>query len=130
MAASAETEAMWIGRTLSLWLALWGTGAQAFYMSGADLMDRIRADERATESSALVGIDILHSGQLYGFVAATFDTATVTATICPAQQRDLSEVVDVVSRWMKANPQETSQPAATLVMRALRAAYPCRQQGR
>lgn len=88
--------------------------AHAQFFSGNDLHERMNNDTPVARSIAL------------GYVGGVLDSH-IGSDICPPQQVQLGQAVDVVRRWLAANPDKRHLSAAVITFHALRLSWPCKE---
>lgn len=68
----------------------------------------------------------IDTGIFWGYVAGLADLS-YGVTICPDQNVRLSQSAAVVKKYLAENPQAWNLPASTLVLSALKGAFPCKK---
>lgn len=104
-------------KLLLITLAVTTTAAQAEFISGNDLFNKINSDAFADRGFAL------------GFITGVSD-ALEDVLICAPTGATTGQARDVVLQHLRINPQTRHQGAAFLVVEALGRAWPCRQKGK
>jgi hypothetical protein len=94
--------------------------ARAEYVSGNELFDRCSAPHSAAESNCL------------GFVLGVADTVVayqvnpkVLQQVCIPSSATAEQLLDVVRKYLVANPEQRGWTATLLVFNALLSAFPC-----
>ena len=88
--------------------------AHAQFFTGNDLHERINSELVSSRSLAL------------GYVGGVLD-AFLGSDICPPQQVQLGQALDVVKRWLAANPDKRHLSASVITFHALRLSWPCKE---
>lgn len=89
--------------------------AHAQFFNGNDLHDRMNDDAVTAKAIAL------------GYVGGVLDSY-IGIDICPPSQVQLGQAVDVVKRWLAANPDKRHLSAAIITFHSLRLAWPCKKE--
>lgn len=97
--------------------SLFGSGVRAEFYSGNELYQRLQSESLIEKSVAL------------GFVAGVADTME-GILVCAPDFATVGQARDVVLRHLVLNPQSRHKTAAALAVDALRAAWPCRREGK
>jgi hypothetical protein len=72
--------------------------------------------------------DLFNLGLCYGFIMGTLETGNDGKTFClPPFGITNGQVYDIVARYLDAHPDQLRTYAATLVLVALGASFPCRR---
>jgi Rap1a immunity proteins len=104
-------------KLLLITLAVTTTAAQAEFISGNDLLNRLNSEGFADRGFAL------------GYIAGVSD-ALEDILVCAPTGSTTGQARDVVWQHLRTNPQSRHQGAALLVVEALQRAWPCRQKGK
>jgi Rap1a immunity proteins len=95
----------------------------AGFWDGNELVKNLREGyERAERHDP--NTNWLHDGLYTGFVVGVFDANS--ESFCRPDGVSVRQISTIVEDYLNAHPEQWSQPAHMLVMRALRAAFPCR----
>lgn len=109
-----------LAMSLTLCIAL---PARAAWKTAGDLVEGARMNLPTASSN-----DPNHSwwkdGTFYGYVFGVFDANE--DSLCVPENTKAFTVRSVVALYILNHPEQWSDPAAVVVMRALRAAFPCR----
>jgi len=72
--------------------------------------------------------DLFDVGLCYGFIMGTVETRNDGKTFCiPARGVTKRQIYDIVVRYLARHPEQLNAYAATLVLVAVAASYPCRR---
>ena len=72
--------------------------------------------------------NLFELGQCYGFIIGTLETGNDGRTFCiPSRGVTNGQIYDVVIRHLNAHPEQLQTFAATLVLVAVGASFPCRR---
>lgn len=109
---------------LAFGLALSYTVASASFVDGYRLKKWSDASDRVQHGSNLP-LDFAGESYLIGYVSGVSDIGDGLAFCSPVNAR-LGQLMGVVRKHLLANPEKWDQPAGTLVVEALRQAFPCK----
>jgi hypothetical protein len=96
---------------------LWGDGYQLKELADAD--DRI-------EIGNTQPADYQKVGSLTGFVVGVHD-AVDGILVCTPNQVKVGQIVGMVKKYVRENPDKWNRAASTLVINALSSAFPCKK---
>jgi hypothetical protein len=99
--------------------------AQAGYYRGLQLKEWADADDRSRQTNPQC-TDFQESSTLHGYVIGVYDTVAGLSVCVPAGVSGV-QLMEVVKRYVNANPSKWNQPAAPLVVDALNGAFPCKK---
>jgi hypothetical protein len=72
--------------------------------------------------------NLFELGQCYGFIIGTLETGNDGRTFCiPSRGVNNGQIYDIVIRYLGAHPEQLQTFAATLVLVAVGASFPCRK---
>ena len=94
------------------------------YYSGRDLVEGMKEQEKPAADRSR---DCVKAAEFAGFVEGVHD-ALDRYTFCSPPNGPLGDVLAVVRKYVKANPEEWDRPAGVLVERALKQAFPCKPE--
>ena len=97
--------------------------AGAVFWDGNELVKNLREGYERAERSA-PNTNWLADGLYSGFVVGVYDANS--ETFCGSAGVSVRQISTIVANYLNAHPEQWSQPAHVLVMRALAAAFPCR----
>lgn len=100
--------------------------SHAEFWGGYALKELADADDRMENGNAMPG-DFHKAGQLLGFVIGVYDTFEGTGIICTTKHVKAGQLVAIVKKFTRNNPETWNSPAKTLVFIALSTAFPCKQ---
>lgn len=107
-----------------LFLILSSTPAiSSFFYSGKDLMVLLREDEKATKGDATA--DILKAHEYGAYILGVYEATTSKYKVPQGTTR--GQVIQIVSQYLKKNPDALSKPAAQLIQEALKQAFPLKK---
>lgn len=117
-------------RTLIVALAFSGTLAapcisHAEFWDGYKLKELADADDRTNIGNGQPA-DYVRVGNLSGFIVGVHD-AVEGILVCAPNQVKVGQIVGVVKKHIRENPDKWNQPASTLVINALSSAFPCKR---
>ena len=95
--------------------------------SGNQLLSYYRAYVSAATSGGKSG-DLSSFALYLGYIRGTYEVLAVSSDplLCVDNSVTLKEIGDVVGRYMTEHPQQLDLPAAFLVRKSLKDAYPCK----
>lgn len=97
--------------------ALVHTATQAAYMSGNDMLERLRDRSATVERSVATGYLIgLHD-------------AYNKVTHCSPPNVTVGQLIDMTVDWLDRNPKTRHQPASSHVLVMLMTTWPCKKDG-
>ena len=99
---------------------------QGFFITGQMLKDSLEAADRIKTGTARPQ-DEREAQFGRGFVAGVADAALDGNTYCSPGDATLGQFNDVALAYLRAHPETLPQTASTIVLEALKAAYPCRR---
>lgn len=101
------------------------TECMAFFLSGNDLVSLMREADKASSQDKSANYSSAH--EYMGFVTGVCDaTSGFLFSLPPGATR--GQINAVVSKYLKAHPEEWSAPAAFLVINALKEAFPLEEK--
>ncbi len=109
--------------TLFALLALMSIPAHASFFTGNELVQYMHETEKADAQDPKT--EYFDVGKYLGFVLGVFDAYESTGYICARKNVTIAQVSQVVSTYLKENPDKAKREAVRSVREALRAAYPC-----
>jgi Rap1a immunity proteins len=98
------------------------TPAAAQFMDGHKLVAKLREFERAERSDP--NTSYIDDGIYLGYVQAIFNSHE--NQLCPTGNATVRQVTSIVAKYLNDNPSEWGKSANTLVLTALRRAFPCK----
>jgi hypothetical protein len=104
-------------------LVLFVSHANAQFLTGNDLVEYMRADDKSNRGHP--NPDYFKVGIYTGFVIAVVDAYHSAGMLCGLDQVTGGQAKAIVSRYLKANPTKWNSPAVDLAREALRSAFPC-----
>jgi len=104
-------------------LALCGTPTFAEFWAGNDLVNLMRDYEKAASGDKIT--DYSHATEFRGFVLGVHDSHEGRGEFCSPPKGTVGQIGAVVVKYLNAHPEQWSEPAHTLVLRALKEAFPC-----
>jgi len=93
--------------------------------SGANLNEWAQAYER-TEAGRESAVDYQSAAMLIGYVAGIADVGN-QILFCAPDHSTVGQLVAVTTKYVKEHPEKWDQAGATLVVAALREAFPCKK---
>lgn len=117
-------------RTLIVALAFSGALAapcisHAVFWDGYKLKELADADDR-TDIGTVQPADYTKVGNLIGFVVGVHD-AIEGILVCAPNQVKIGQIVGMVKKYVRENPDKWNQSASNLVINALSSAFPCKR---
>lgn len=97
----------------------------AEFWDGYKLKELADADDR-TDIGNVQAADYQKVGNLTGFVVGVHD-ALDGVLICAPNQVKVGQVIGMVKKYVRENPDKWNRPASTLVVSALSSAFPCKR---
>jgi len=91
----------------------------AYFVNGTILKEWADANQRMSSR------ETAQAGQFLGYVQAAYDAGTLFHMVCPPEVITPDQVVSMVSKYLNAHPGESREPGVSIVLRALREAFPC-----
>lgn len=121
---------MVLSRTLTSVLALTGAlvvpcSSHAEFWGGYKLKEFADADDRIDIGNVKPD-DYLKASSLNGFVAGVHD-AVEGVLVCTPNEMKVGQIVGMVKKYVRDNPDKWNRPASTLVVNALSSAFPCKR---
>lgn len=101
------------------------TTLYAAYWDGYKLKEMFDAYDRADNGRPLA-TDYQDVGQVNGFVVGVHDSVEGTIICVPAKVK-LGQLVGIVKKYIRDNPEKWNEPASDLVMQALSSTFPCKR---
>ena len=95
--------------------------AQAEYVSGAELLDRCLSPRSSAEATCLGYV----AGVADSVVAYEAEADPVLKRLCIPATATPAQLLDVVRKYLAANPEQHDSTAQMLVFNALLKAFPC-----
>ncbi|MCX8146785.1 MAG: Rap1a/Tai family immunity protein, partial [Azovibrio sp.] len=99
--------------------------SQAAFWDGYKLKELADADDR-TDIGNVQPADYQKVGYLIGFVVGVHD-AVDGILVCTPNQVKVGQIVSMVKKYVRENPDKWNRAASTLVMNALSSAFPCKK---
>lgn len=96
--------------------------ALAYFVSGNDIYELCQSQEPGDGSRAMYYILGVYDSDKMQLVLGT---ATKDYQICLSTEATAAELVDVVCKWLSANPKYRNEPASLLLRGAMVKAWPC-----
>jgi hypothetical protein len=100
------------------------------FMNGNDLQKYCSIMDQPSDSHSM--IDAQHMGICFGFIEAFNDFHSSLLTLddfvplfCIPEKATVSQLIQVVSKYLKENPEKLHLDASYLIIHALREAFPC-----
>jgi hypothetical protein len=101
--------------------------AVTVYMKGIDLQRISEADEKIT--SGKINIETASdSSEFMGYVIGFFDAAIVFGALCPQMEATRGQLMAIVIKYIKNNPERWNKAGADLVIDALMPVFSCKQK--
>lgn len=100
--------------------------SHAEYWTGYSLKEMIDASDRSDNGNP-TNADHLNHFRLFGFVVGVHD-AVEGLTICVPAETKVGQLVAVVKKYYRNNPEKWNMSAAALVEQALSKAFPCKKK--
>ncbi len=112
---------------LSISMLLTFTHAQALaqFFTGNDLIPLMREDDKVNISGDGIRVDFVKQRQYVAYVLGVCDATNFVYNL-PARA-SVGQIAAVVSKYLKNHPDEWSEPAAVLVVKALSEAFPLKK---
>lgn len=95
----------------------------AEFWGGYELKELVDAYDR-TDIGNAPAIDYQDAAHLGGFVVGVHD-ALEGVLICTPNQVKVGQLIGIVKKYVRDNPDKWNRPASTLVVNALSSAFPC-----
>ncbi len=95
------------------------------FWDGYKLKEFSDADDR-TNIGNVQPADYQKAGMLAGFVVGVHD-AVEGILVCAPNEVKVGQIVGMVKKYVRENPDKWNQPASTLVIGALSSAFPCKR---
>lgn len=112
-------------KTVALLLVVAGVSEAAtetYFWDGNALAEDLRKSEQTPNAA-------YYEGRYTGYVMGVADPL-VSFSWCPPASVTQRQVTSIVSKYLKANPQNWHMPAYYLVLNAVNEAFPCRKAGK
>jgi len=103
--------------------------AQNREYTGNDWLEKCSADASKSESLANKADSWTNLGMCYGYLIAISDIVSIipeSLRYCLAQGVTMDQVRQVTLKYLRENPGKTHEPFVSLVLDALREAFPCK----
>lgn len=105
-------------------LCVGATTASGSFVSGNQLQQRLAAYDREQANSA-DSDDLFPAALALGYVTGVVDT-TSGIVVCASPKLTANQAMAIVSRRLRAHPEEWDRPAYSIVISALSDAFPCK----
>lgn len=92
---------------------------------GNQLKEFMDADNRVANGNIQPG-DYAKQNQFGGFIIGVSNTLD-GITICAPHKTQLGQSMEIVSKYVRDNPDKWNMPASVLVAKAMSAAFPCKR---
>jgi hypothetical protein len=104
-----------------------GLPVHAGFYNGNNLVPLMREYEKADrkDSTAI----FVSAGNFMGYVTGVYDVLEASGIVCSVDGINRGQVFSVVVKYLNSNPKRWGEPAANLVLDALRTAFPCKKEG-
>jgi hypothetical protein len=99
--------------------------SQAEFWDGYKLKELADADDR-TDIGNVQFTDYQRAARLSGFVVGVYDT-TQGILVCAPNGLKVGQIVAMVKKFVRENPDQWNRAASTLVINALSSAFPCKR---
>lgn len=109
---------------LAMFLALVSLQVHAEFLSGNDLVQDMREDDKADAGHPQTSY--YSAGKYMGFVIGVFDAYSTEGLICAGYGVTKGQAKQIVSVYLKSNPTKWNLSAVVLVRNAFTSAFPCR----
>jgi len=91
-----------------------------FFFSGNDLVSLMREHDRLVAGTS--GVNHVKAREYHAYIIGAYDGTSSFYT--RPHDTTQGQIVAIVSKYLKAHPEEWSEPAAELVVKALQEAFP------
>ena len=95
------------------------------YMNGTDLQRFSEADEKIV-SGKIDMENAADASQFMGYVIGIVDASILLGALCPPQNATKGQLMAIVSKYIKNNPEKWNKAGADLVLDALTPVFPCK----
>jgi hypothetical protein len=111
----------------SIVFAFIGLPVHAGLYNGNNLVPLMREYEKADRNDKTT--IYVSAGNFMGYVTGIYDVLEASGIVCSVDGVNRGQISSVVVKYLNDNAKRWGEPAANLVLDALRTAFPCKKEG-
>jgi hypothetical protein len=104
-----------------------GLPVHAGLYNGNNLVPLMREYEKADRNDKTT--IYVSAGNFMGYVTGVYDVLEASGIVCSVDGVNRGQISSVVVKYLNDNTKRWGEPAANLVLDALRTAFPCKKEG-